>query len=157
MKKILTLTFVITALFLSAIAVQAQPYNKYKKVKAVKYNKHKNNNYNKGFYNKHKNNNYNKGFYNNRGVYVYHTTQYKWIYGRKYKNIYKVKVFPNGRKNVQLVNSVLVPRYRTQTYYQTKTIRQGWRLYRVTYKVTRYPSGYVSKRIVKKQRLNRFW
>lgn len=148
MKKLVTLTFIITALLLGAIAVQAQPYKKYKKAKAVKYNKYKNNNYNNGYYN---------GNYNRRGVYVFYRTKYKWHYGRKYKNTYKVKIFPNGRKKVKLVNSVLIRRYRTQTYYQTRNIRQGWRLYRVTYKITKYPSGYVSKRIVNKKRLNRFW
>ena len=143
MKKLLTLTFVIAALIIGAVSVQAQSY-KYKKIKAVKHNKYK------------KNNNY--GNYNRRGVYTYHKTKYVWHYGRKYKKTYKVKVFPNGRKKVKLINVQRVSRYHgARTYYTSKIVRYGWKTYRLTYKVKQYRNGRVKKKLVKKTRIyNRY-
>lgn len=144
MKKLITLTFVITALLLGAFAIQGQPYKKKNKAKVVKNNRYINNGYNNGNYNR-------------RGVYVYHQTKNVWKHGQLYKNTYKIKVFPNGRKNVKLINSVKVRRNnRVQTFYRTQNVRQGFRMYRVTYKFTKYPSGYVNKKLVKKQRLYRW-
>lgn len=143
MKKLITLTFTIAALIFGSISVQAKPVKKLRKFKAKKHLKHVSNN---------------NGHYNRRGVFVYHKTKTKWYFGRKYKLTYKIKVFPNGRKNVKLINIKRVRknhygRYGVKTYYRSYTIYQGWKPYRVTYKIKRFPNGYTKKKLVKKVRL----
>ena len=143
MKKLITYTFAITALLIGSLAIQAQPLKKQK----VKFAKSK----------KYSNTVYNNGSYSKRGVYTYYQTKYKWHYGKKYINTYKIKVYPNGRKNVKLVKSVQAKKhFGGNTHYTTQIVRQGWKLYRVTYKVTKYRGGLVSKTIVKKQRIQRY-
>jgi len=138
MKKLLTLTFVITALIIGAVSVQAQPY-KYKKIKAVKHNNYKKNN-----------NHYGK--YNRRVIHTYYKTQYVSQFGKMFKKTYKINVLHNGRK---IVNLVSVKRVKPHVFYRTKIVRQGWKTYRVTYKIKRFPNGKVKKKIVKKVRIHK--
>ncbi len=143
MKKLITLTMTIVALFLSAVSAQAHHVKKPKKIKTKKFLKHVSYK--------------NKGHFNRRGVYVYHTTKKKWINGKKYKMTYKVKVFPSGRKKVKLINVQRVRNHygyhRVKTYYRTYTIFQNWRPYRVTYKIKRFPNGKIKKKMISKVRL----
>lgn len=142
MKKLIILTFAITALLLGAIAIQAQPVNKkYKKAKVTKKTPYKNAGYP-------------SGKYNYRGVYTYYTTKFVWKHGRKFKNTYKVNVLRNGRKRVKLIESVPVRRhYGKRVFYRTRIVTKGWKKYRVTYKITRFPNGRVKKKVVKKVRI----
>ncbi|NNE99900.1 MAG: hypothetical protein HKN25_12840 [Pyrinomonadaceae bacterium] len=156
MKKLLTLTFVISALLLGAMSVSAQSY-KYKKTKAVKGVKYNNN----GYYNRNNRHyNRNNGYYNRRVAYTFYKTKIKWKYGRKYKHTYKVTVLRNGRKIVKLVNVKPVRRhYRVHTYYTSKIVHRGWKTYRLTYKVKHFRNGRIKKKLVKKQRIYRkyYW
>lgn len=142
MKKLLTLTFVIAALIIGAIGVQAQPY-RYKKIKAVKHNKYKK-----------KNNNF--GNYNRRFVHTYYSTKYVMRFGKMFKKTYKIKVLRNGR---EIVNLVRVNRVKPRVFYRTKIVRKGWKTYRVTYKIKRFPNGRVKKKIVNKVRIHKryYW
>ncbi len=162
MKKLLTLTFTILALLLSSTALQAQNYKKYKHKKRNKNIYSQNNG---TYYNtEYRNNGYRKGHYNRRGVYVFYKTKYKWYSGRKYKLTYKIKVFPNGRKKKKLIKVQKVRNhnyytnygYGVKTYYRSHTIYQGWKRYRVTYKIKRFPNGRIKRKLVKKVRL-RYW
>ncbi len=151
MKKLIILTLTITALFFGAVAIaNAQPrYKNHKKQKQVL-----NQNadyYPIGYYN---------GYYNRRGVYIYYINRRVWKRGRLYKNTYKVREFPNGRRKFRLVKSVQLHRhYGKRVYYRTVIEKRGWRTYRVTYKITRFPNGRIKKKVVKKERLynNRNW
>lgn len=139
MKKLITLTFVITALLLGAIAIQAQP--KYKKAR-IKTTPPKINVSHK---------NYKPNY---RGVYTYYDTKYVWKHGRQYKNTYKINVLRNGRKKVKLIQSVPVRRhYGVKTFYKTEIVGKGRNKHRVTYKITRFSNGKVRKQVVKKVRI----
>lgn len=143
MKKLITFTFIITALILGTTAIHAQPFKKKHKTKFVKNTGYITNGYNKS--------------YNRRGVYTYYKTKYKWHHWKKYKNTYKITVFPSGRKRVKLISSVRAGNhYGVKSFYRTRIIYNGWKMYRVTYKIKHYPSGFVSKKIVKKRRIFRF-
>lgn len=154
MKKLITLAFVITALLLGAIAIQAQPYSKGKyKKKNNKASKHSN--YGNGYGNaNYYPTGYRNGHYNYRGVYIYYKTKKVWKYGRTFRNTYKIKVFRNGRKKVKLIKSVPIHRhYGKKVYYRTSIVKRGWKKYKVTYKITRYRNGRIKKQVVKKVRI----
>ncbi len=150
MKKLITLTFVITALLLGAIAISAQPYRKgkYKKAKSTQNTRNSDVGH------------HNNGHRNYRGVYTYHKTKFVWKRGHEYKNTYKIKVFRNGRKKVKLLSSVPVHRrHIVNVYKEVQVIRQGRKKYRVTYKVTEFSNGRIKKQVIKKVRIynNRNW
>ncbi len=155
MKKLITLAFVITALLLGAIAIQAQPHHKKHKRQTkvftdnnygydTNYRRY-NTNYRLGYYN---------GYYNRKGVYVFYKQKRVWKYGQMFKNTYKIKLFPNGRKKVKLVSSVPVQRrYGKRVFYRTRIVQRGWKTYRVTYKIIRFQNGRVKKKVVNKVRI----
>ncbi len=156
MKKLFTLTFTILTLLLSNVAIQAQHYKKHKK---------RNNaygQYNQTHYNK---TGYRNGHYNRKGVYVFYKTKYKWRYGQKYKNTYKIKIYPGGHRKVKLVKTQRVNNhyynngynngygYGVKTYYRSHIVYRGWKRYKVTYKIKRYPNGRIKRKLIRKKRL----
>lgn len=160
MKKLITLAFLITALLLGAITIQAHTGSKKHNKKHRKGIAHGNqNNYGNTNYG---NRNYypigyRNGHYNRNGVYVFYKQKRVWKYGQKFKNTYKVKVFPSGRKKVKLVKSVPAYRhygnYGKRVSYKTKIVRYGWKKYRVKYKIIKFRNGRVKKKIVSKKRI----
>ncbi len=140
MKKLTTLSIAILAILLGSTAVHAQAGRWSKKPAHIKPAKNV------------------KQLRNNkrRVVHTYFTTQIVWKHGRKYKNTYKISVFPRGRTQKSLVRSVPIRNQRfTRTHFHTYTVYEWGKPYRVTYKIQRFRNGYVSKKLMKKVRLYR--
>ncbi len=138
MKKLLSIAFVMGALiFVCSSNANAQTYRNNQRVNQTK---------------------------NNRGVRTYTQTKIVRIRGQQYRETYQVKVRPNGKTTSKLISRVQInnrnDRYNNgrnnqqvvRTYYQTRTIRENGRNYRVTYKITQYRNGRTQSQIVSKVR-----
>lgn len=105
---------------------------------------------------------------NNRGnqsygqvVRTYNQTKTVRVRGKQYIETYQIQVFRNGRTTSKLISRVEVKNRRgndnrnnnvVKTSYQTKTIWENGRKYRVTYEITKYRNGRTTSQIVKKVR-----
>lgn len=155
MKKLYSAAIILTALLAGAASVEAQPrYKKHKKQRqgTVGYDPYPD----RGPGVHRDTRRAPEGYYNRRGVYIYHYTRNVWRRGRMFRNTYKVRIFPNGRRKVRLVRSVPLHRhYGRRVFYRTVIERRGWRRYRVTYRIVRFPNGRVKRRVVRRVRIYR--
>lgn len=142
MKKLLSLAFMMAFTFLVASTADAQTYRNGQ-------NRVENN---KQYQNR-----------NNRGVQTHTETKIVRIRGQQYRETYEIKQFPNGRTTSKLISRVQINnrinnrpndrRATTNTFYETKIVRENGRRFRVTYKITQFRNGRTSTEIVSKVRV----
>ncbi len=98
---------------------------------------------------------------NRQSVRTYTETKTVYVRGKQYLETYQIQVFRNGRTTSKLISRVEVKNRRgndnrnnnvVKTSYQTKTIWENGRKYRVTYEITKYRNGRTTSQIVKKVR-----
>jgi hypothetical protein len=144
MKKLLSIAFVITSMMFVASSANAQTRNNQRNTRADQQN----------------NQTYHQ---NNRGVVrTYTETKNVRIRNKHYVETYQVQVFRNGKTTSKLISRVEVNNRRgndnrdqrgVKTSYQTKTIWENGKKYKVTYKITKLSNGRTTSTIVKKVRV----
>lgn len=136
MKKLLSIAFVFTSMMFVASTANAQTWNNQRNTRS------------------------NQTYNNRQVVRTYNQTKTVTVRGKQYIETYQVQVFRNGRTTSKLISRVEVKNRRgnnrndraVKTSYQTKTIWENGRKYKVTYKITKFGNGRTTSQIVKKVR-----
>lgn len=56
--------------------------------------------------------------YNDRRLQTFYRTRYVWRRGQRYREVYRVRILPNGRRQVRLVSRKKIRSYRNDRRYR---------------------------------------